>query len=174
MLIVKDKEQHERAKKLRWFGIDRDVKAKKNWQAWEKREMTFDIEEAGYKFQPTDVSACFGLVGLKYADKVVKHRQMILDEYKKHLKCPVIGGGSAWLCGIYVSDRDKIADALKDVGVETNLVHLRNDIFKIFGGKRLLLKNMNRLEDKYLYLPIHHLVTKKDVKRISTIVNGLL
>lgn len=167
MLIVKDKKQHERAKKLRWFGIDRELKAKKDWQAWDRRQMTFDIEEAGYKFQPTDIDACLGLVGLKHADRIIKERQELCEEYKRNLPdVTLLYGGTCWILGIICRDRDKVAAHLKKNGIETNLVHLRNDIFKIFGGKRQNLKRMNFMEDKYLYLPLHNHLTKKDVKFI--------
>jgi len=43
------------------LDIDREKKKKKDWQAYQDREMTFDIEEAGFKFQPTDIDATFGL-----------------------------------------------------------------------------------------------------------------
>lgn len=171
MLVLRNKKEYERAKKLRWFGIDRDLKAKKDWQAWEKREMTFDIEEPGFKYQPTDVAACFGLAGLKHASSVILHRQMLVQEYKDRLKCDTIAGGTCWLMGILVDNRDEVAKYLKDNGIETNLVHLRNDIFTVFGGKRLNLPNMNRLESKYLYLPLHNSMTAEDVYFISDKVN---
>jgi perosamine synthetase len=164
MLVLNNEKDYVRAKKLRWFGIDRDLKAKNNWQAWERRQMTFDIEEAGYKFQPTDVDACLGLVGLRHADEVVKYRQELVSEYRKHLPgINIVAGGSCWLMGIMVENRDEVAAHLKKFGIETNLAHLRNDIFKVFGGKRLPLHNMNEFEDKYLYLPLNLKITKKDV-----------
>jgi dTDP-4-amino-4,6-dideoxygalactose transaminase len=178
MLIVSGKREYDRAKKLRWFGIDRELKAKKNWQAWERRQMTFDITEAGYKYQPTDIDASLGLAGLKHADAILKHREKIALEYKKYLYgvegLKLISGGSHWLFGILTDRRDEIAAALKKADIETNLVHLRNDIFELFGGKRLDLPNMNRLEDKYLYLPLHHLINQKDVQKTCRIILGVL
>mgnify|MGYP001615481895 FL=1 len=174
MLCLKDKKTHKRAKLLRWFGIDRDLKKKHNYQAWERRQMTFDIEEAGYKYQPTDVDACFGLVGLKYLDQVIKGRKVLALEYAKNLQEIIdrngltkefiyVHGGSSWLFCILTEDRDALAAYLKEFNIETNMVHLRNDIFKVFGGKRLNLPNMNWVESRYLYLPINPEVTLNDV-----------
>ena len=42
-------------------------------------------------------------------------------------------------------------------------MHLRNDIYHIFGGKRLDLPKMNNVEPKYLYLPINTKVKENDV-----------
>lgn len=174
MLVLKNKKEYERAKKLRWFGIDRDQKAKKGWQAWERRQMTFDIEEAGYKYQPTDIDACFGLAALPHIDDVVAHRKMIAEEYRKHLGDMVFAGGTYWLVGIKTPHRDAVAEYLKERDIETNVVQLRNDIFKVFGGKRLPLPNINRLEFQYLYLPCHTQITQNDARIISTHIQDCL
>ncbi len=169
MLILKDKKTYDRAKKLRWFGIDREKKIKDGQKSWETRQMTFDIEEAGFKYQPTDIDACLGLAGLKYADKIIAHNKLLVEEYKK-LPIPVIAGGSFWLCGICTPKRNRIAKHLIDNGVETNVIHTRNDILTVLGGIRQNLPMMNKLEDKYLYLPLNHKITIKDVKKICKLI----
>lgn len=168
MLVLKDKKTYLRAKKLRWFGIDRVLKQKHNYQAWEKREMTFDVEEAGYKYQPTDIDACFGLAALPDLPKVIAHRKKVGETYKKYLPLDlhVVAGGSYWLVTVITDKRDELAQYLTEHGVENNLVHLRNDIYKIFGGKRQKLPMMNLLEPRYLCLPINPKVTVEDVKII--------
>lgn len=173
MLVLKDQKTYKRAKLLRWFGIDRELKAKKNYQAWEHRQMTFDIEEPGFKFQPTDIDACFGLAALPDLKDVIKYRERLVDEYKRRLpkNIHVVAGGSYWLMGILVDRRDVLAEYLIKEGVDNNLIHLRNDIFKVFGGKRLNLPHMNEIEDKYLYLPLNTKVTVKDVRKICKLIN---
>jgi len=170
MLCLKNEEEYKRAKLLRWFGIDRELKVKKNYQAWEKREMTFDIEEAGYKYQPTDIDACFGLAALPDLDEIIKYRKELVGQYKKNLKTlndvSVVAGGSCWLLGILSEKRDELAEFLKQKDIDVNMIHLRNDIFKILGGKRLDLPNMNWVEPRYLYLPLNTKVTKDDVDYI--------
>ena len=167
MLCSKNKEEHGKAKLLRWFGIDRELKRRKNYQAWERREMTFDIESPGYKYQPTDVDACFGLAAIHDLDKVIEYRRELVELYKRGLEMlnnvSVVAGGSCWLMGILAEDRDELADFLKEKNIETNMVHLRNDIFRVFGGQRLDLPNMNFVEPKYLYLPLNPKVTREDV-----------
>jgi len=167
MLILTNRKEYVRAKLLRWFGIDRELKARKNYQAWERRTMTLDVKEAGYKYQPTDIDACFGLAALPDLKKVIRHRQQLVREYSKRLRVlpqvKSIAGGSAWLYGIMCENRDSLADYLKSNGVECNLIHLRNDIYTVFGGKRLNLPNMNFIEPRYLYLPLNNCITMKDV-----------
>ena len=174
MLVLKNRKEHHHARLLRWFGIDRKLKVKKNFQAWERREMTFDVAEAGYKFQPTDVDACFGLATLPDLDKVIRYRQRLAWEYLKHLrKIPRIRsvvGGSVWLYGILCEERDDLADYLRANSVECNLIHLRNDIYKVFGGRRWKLPNMDYIEPRYLYLPMNTKVRLQDVRYICAII----
>lgn len=165
MLILNDEKIYKRAKLLRWFGIDRELKEKKNYQAWERREMTFDVFEPGFKFQPTDIDACFGLAAIDDLDTIILHRKKLAELYKKNLpnQCKPVCGGTYWLMGILTENRDELAQHLTSKGIDNNLVHLRNDIYYIFGGQRLNLPKMNEIEPKYLYLPLNTKVTEKDV-----------
>ncbi len=179
MLICRNKKDHKRARLLRWFGIDREQKAKKGWQAWQGRKMTFDIQELGYKFQPTNLDAMLGLTGLEDFNKVTKHRKKLAGVYRQQLQgLPGIKllndkRSACWLFGILVDNRDKFAKALENQGIGTNVVHLRNDIYKIFGGKRLNLPNMNKVEFNYLYLPLHNRLKKKDILKICQIIKNI-
>jgi perosamine synthetase len=168
ILVLNNESEYNRAKLLRWFGIDRELKAKHNYQAWEKREMTFDIKEPGFKFQPTDIDACFGIASLPYLDSVIAYRRDLSYYYKEHLPicCTPIFGGSCWTFGIFCDRRDELAEFLTASGIEVNLIHLRNDIFKVFGGKRLDLPKMNSKEERYLYLPLNTEVSIPDVDYI--------
>lgn len=170
MLVLNNKKESDRASKLRWFGIDRRLKAKNDFQAWKYREMTFDIDEAGYKYQPTDIDACFGLAALPHLDRVIKYRQSLVSLYRKLLpNCiDIVAGDTCWLMGILVDNRDKLAEHLTKLRIENNLIHLRGDCFEIFKKFKSDCPNMDRLESKYLYLPLNPKITKKDIKYICT------
>jgi len=170
VLAVKNKKDYERAKLLRWFGIDRELKAQRNYQAWERREMTFDIHEPGYKYQPTDIDACFGLAALPYLDLIIEYRKSLALEYIKGLPKEVtpITGGSYWLFGILSEYRDELAEFLLENGVEANMIHLRNDLFDLFNKFKSPCPNMDYIHERYLYLPINPAVSKKDVKYICS------
>lgn len=179
MLVCRKKKDYKRAKLLRWFGVDREKKIKKNWKAWEKRKMTFDIDEPGFKFQPTDLDALLGLVALEDLNKLMKHRKKLAKMYRKELS-GVNGitllddkGTTNWLFCVLVDNRDELAEELEKVGIGTNMVHLRNDIYKFLGGKRQDLPNMNKIEDRYLYLPLHNRLTEAEVFGICTIIKNI-
>ena len=167
MLVLTNPEEYDRAKKLRWFGIDRDAKIQAGWQAYRFRQMTIDIEEPGFKFHMNDISAVLGLVGLAHTKEILEKRKSIAQRYDKELKnCHKIAGGSFWLYGVLIDNRDQCAEKLLEAGIDVNMVHLRNDIYNIFGGKRLALRNMNEVENRYLYLPIHPGLSTQDVDEV--------
>lgn len=175
MLIVRNSDDYQRAKRLRWFGIDREAKQRNDWQPYKEREMIMDIIEPGYKFHMNDIMATMGIVGLRHSDQIWHRRHQIARVYDIEIQgVNKVRGGSYWLYGIEVDRRDEFAEILKNEGVETNVVQLRNDIFSVFGGKRKKLPNMNALEDRYIYLPIHPLMSVHDALQVSTAVNKAL
>jgi len=179
MLVVHNEEDKKTAKLLRWFGIDREKKIANNWQAYQKRAMTFDIELPGTKRHMTDIAAAMGIVGLQHYERVIAHRKKIFNIYKEEL-CGVDGiklvdgpCNTYWLATVLVERRDDFAEKMFSCDIDTNLVQVRNDIYKIFGGKRTDLPVMNRLEDKYISIPLTMKVTEEDAHYIvSEIKSG--
>jgi dTDP-4-amino-4,6-dideoxygalactose transaminase len=176
MLVCPNEQTYRKAKLMRWFGIDRERKQKENWQAYKERAMTFDIELLGYKRQMTDISATLGIEGLKKYDYVISYRKKLFELYKELLKdidgIKIIDGknNTYWLFTILVERRDDFARMLFENNVDSNVVQVRNDIYKIFGGKRQNLPVMNFIEDKYLSLPLHMRVTEEDVRYICDLI----
>ena len=173
-------EQADRARQLRWFGIDRERRNKEfDWQPWKNRGITVDQYEPGFKYQMTDIAACFGLVGLKYIDSIVEHRRKVASVYRKYLAgtsgitllrddAETPGWESSYsLFGMLVEDRDDFCKALGEREVETSVVQLRNDLYSVFGGTRQELPNMNEVEDKYVYIPMNPMITEDDAQEIA-------
>jgi len=156
-LVCAYNSDYEKAKLLRWYGIDREADV-----------LDSDICFPGYKFDLSNIEATMGIVGLSHLDEWKTKRTELQMEYKKLLGDKAIGG-SPFL--IHVDNREEIIKMLNINEVETGLVHKRNDLYSIFGGKKQNLQNMNRLEDKYLFLPCHNNMTIKDVEFISDVIN---
>ncbi len=168
MIVVNNEEDKKKAKLLRWFGIDREKKIANNWQAYQKRAMTFDIELPGTKRHMTDIAAVMGIVGLKYYDKVIAHRKKIFNIYKESFRgldgIRLVDGliNTYWLATVIVERRDDFAKMLFESEIDNNIVQVRNDIYKIFGGKRADLPVMNKLEEKYISIPLTMNTTEED------------
>lgn len=145
ILACSRSDDYRRAKLLRWYGIDRETK---------QDNIDVDIFEAGYKYHMNDVTASIGLSALPLLSKWKEKIQKLENRYHKRLKnIPGIKtiGGSPFL--IHTKNRGGLTKHLSKKGVETGLGHRRNDCYAVFGGKRLDLPNMNRLETTYLLLP---------------------
>ncbi|MBS0205660.1 MAG: DegT/DnrJ/EryC1/StrS family aminotransferase [Planctomycetes bacterium] len=174
MLTLTDSSLESAARRIRWFGIDREAKQNGIWDN--------DITEIGYKYQMTDIGASMGLAALESFDSVLYHRMQLMEEYKHGLQgipgISVLGSDYAdrehacWLCTVSVESRRELQRKLYEHGVETNQVHYRNDRYSIFGGRRVDLPNMDRIEDKYLVLPLHHKVSLEDVQHICDLIRG--
>jgi perosamine synthetase len=166
MLVLRNEEDYYRAKKLRWFGIDREAKKHADWQCVVNHQMAMDIEEAGYKFHMNDIAAALGIVGLRHSDEMLAYRKAICETYAKNLNNKLIYGGAYWLFAILTNHRDKIMQYLRVRGVACDLVQLRNDIFTVFGGRQSL-PNMDKLESQYLYLPLHPEMSLTDAEYVA-------
>ena len=121
MLSIKDPNLLDKAKRLRWFGIDRSSKQKGNWEN--------DIKEIGFKYQMTDLAACLGISSLKHITELIEIRRSILKTYVEkidnhyvkvlnknndndYLVCP-------WLCTLIVKkDRYGLMEKLRKNGIE--------------------------------------------------------
>lgn len=172
MLVVRNKKEYERVRKLRWFGIDREKKRRVNWKWRVNHKMAMDIEEPGFKFHMNDIASALGLIGLKHSNESLRYRKKLCELYDSSLpNHTLVYGGAHWLIAILTDKRDELMDKLEKKGIESDLVQIRNDIFRAFGKTKQNLPNMKRLEDKYLYLPLHLKITPKDVKYISNIIN---
>ena len=178
MLCIKNKKLINKAKRIRWFGIDREKKQKATWEN--------DIYEVGYKYQMTDLGASVGLEGLNDFKKVLSHRKKIFNIYldklakNKNIQCVHKDDGkrthAAWLFTIISREKDLIQKKLREKRIETNQVHFRNDKYSIFKNfiKGKKYPNMDYAENKYLAIPVHHKVSIKKAKYIADLINKIV
>jgi perosamine synthetase len=155
-LICKDVGLHEKGKRLRWFGYNRELKQKLG---------DTDLVEAGYKYHMNDITATIGRGNLKVVDRLVSHRKKLMREYEKIGAVP-----SIWFAHMLVKDRKGLMEFLKNNGVDTGVYHYRNDQYTVFGGRKKF-SIMDEIENKYMIFPMHHDVTVSDVKMIGKLVN---
>jgi len=166
-MLVLPKEQVEEAKRLRWFGIDREARLGNIW--------AYDIFEIGYKYQMTDVEASIGLAHLEDIDSILAERERFAKCYLARLKdkkgiqfldLPDDIQHAWWLFTILVENREAFIEMLLEHGIESSPVHFRNDQYRTFGGRKLDLPGMASIEDRYVSLPIHNNLTIADIFKI--------
>jgi dTDP-4-amino-4,6-dideoxygalactose transaminase len=135
-LICPDTATTERARLLRWYGLDR--RSSQDFRCAQR------IEEVGYKYHLNDIAATLGLVNLPSVDALLRDQRANAIVYGAELggldgvivPYPFRGGdGSAadedapwWLFTLLVSDRDHFIGFLADRGIAASPVHARNDL----------------------------------------------
>ena len=172
MLICKSKEDAKKAKLLRWFGIDRDKKIANNWQPYKNRKILFDIDMAGYKYHMNDISAGMGIGALREWEDILAFRKTVFNMYKKAVEgikgIEMIDGkvNQYWLAGLLVEDRDSFCKYLTKKGIETNVMHVRNDVYSVFEKFRGEFPNMDWADERYVYIPFHNRMTIDDARYV--------
>jgi perosamine synthetase len=174
MLLLRDDGLLEKARRIRWFGIDRTAKQMGNWDN--------DITEIGYKYQMTDIGAAMGLAALAEFEQVLALRQSLFKRYCENLRgvsgIQIVGDDftdrehAAWIFTIIAENRRELQAKLRSNGIESNQVHYRNDRYTVFGGRRDNLPNMDAIEDNYLVLPLHTKITFDHVDKICDVIRS--
>lgn len=120
--------QYDRAKKLRWYGMDREPGA----------HFKQNIQESGFKYHMNDICATIGLANLKEAKEAVIKQRVIAYTYSQdlHLKKiklpPYTIESSWWLYCILVDKQLNFMNFMEQKGITCSPVHGRNDRHEAF------------------------------------------
>ena len=130
LLVLKKSSDYDRAKKLRWFGLDKT-----------KPRLQNDITECGFKYHMNDVNATFGLIQFNYlnqnVNKYIENGLFFDNELKntdgiKIIKYHNNTKPSYWLYTAIIDRRDDFIKYMKSNGVICSPLHLRNDRHSVF------------------------------------------
>lgn len=169
MLTFKNKKYLEKAKRMRFFGLSRNLSRLKN-----------DIKRLGYKYEMNQIAASIGIEQMKKVNKVVsahkKNAKILINGLKKNKDIIICNSAknsnpSYWMFSILTKNRVKIQKKLLKSGIECGQVHKRNDIHSIFRNSRKKLKNLDSVYPRLLHLPCGWWVTKKDISKIIKTIN---
>jgi|LauGreDrversion4_2_1035121.scaffolds.fasta_scaffold112839_2 perosamine synthetase len=171
LLTFTDPNLEPLARRLRWFGIDREDKQKGIWEN--------DIREVGYKYQMTDIGAALGIAGLEEFDVTLAYRQSLYRRYVDRLsscsRLRIVDDfnprkkHAAWLFSVLVDRRRILQLKLRHHHIESGQTHYRNDRYSVFRCTESF-PNMDAVDDKYLILPLHTKITLADVDKICDLI----
>ena len=169
------KEDYDKAKLLRWYGIDRES------PLIAVRCMD-DIKDWGYKFHMNDINATIGISQMPHADEIVgkhisnaKYYLENLDEYYK--PCAPESNdyeSSYWLFTMLLPDESSRLEFMKfmtDKGVMVSQVHARNDSHTCFEESLIELPNVTKFTERQVSIPVHWKLTEDDRKYIVACCN---
>jgi len=180
-LVCRNLDDHMLAKKLKWFGYDRDsVKDSKG--EWKGQKWDADIlaKEVGYKFNLNNMSAAVGLANLPRMDFIIgKHRQNashLSNLLRNHRKVQLLeieedAESSFWVftLRLKVSEerRDAIIGNLNIKGIGAGLVHLPNDRYSAFDEYKRELSGTNLFSTTQISLPCGWWLESTDIEFIA-------
>ncbi len=168
LLLLKNEEEYNRARKLRWFGLDKKVPRLEN-----------NISEAGYKYNMNNVNATIGLVQLEDLQKnVYKYIEngKYFDEKLKDVKgltlIPYYSNTepSYWLYTVKVERREEFIVKLAENGILASPLHLRNDRHAVFGAEKDKTPNLDKFYESFVHIPCGWWLTEEDRERIVNII----
>jgi len=175
MLCSLSDEHFQAALRRRWFGIDK-LNRKPNAVGY----FDFDIHETGYGYHMTNIHAAIGLANLQKLDSIHKRREHIAGQYTKSLGA--VDGitllesnpnrkSAFGLFTLHVQRREDFCKTLRERGVETSIVHDRNDKYSVFGGLRKDLPQLDLFSKTHISLPLHNQLSDSDVDHVISSIN---
>jgi dTDP-4-amino-4,6-dideoxygalactose transaminase len=177
LIFCPSQEAYEKAKLLRWYGIDR---AKRNYKGKDFR-LEADVVDWGYKFHMNDINATIGLNNLPHIEGNIQSIRKNAEYFDAHITNPYVTivqpfddiyKSSYWLYTIFVDEKAKFIEHMKEQSVMVSQVHQRNDIHTCFKEFRCSLPNLDSVEQKIVCIPVGWWLTEKERDAIVSAVNS--
>jgi dTDP-4-amino-4,6-dideoxygalactose transaminase len=179
----------DRARRLSLHGMSRD--------AWKRYASSgswyYEVLDAGYKDNMTDVQASLGLHQLRKLDRFIETRagyaRLYSDAFKdvSEIETPVIHGGRTHAWHMYVIrlvlerltiDRAQFIEELRAEQIGTSVhfipVHLHPYYREQFGYGPGDLKNAEWLYDRIVSLPLYPRMTPEDVRDVIGAIGDVI
>lgn len=170
--LITPRDQHARAKLLRWYGLDRESSA--------DFRCAQNIQEIGYKYQSNDIAAAIGLANLPGMAAAVASGQRNAEYYCRWLRDlpgidvpPYDPQCAYWLMTLCVDDRAGFMAYLGERGIATSQVHARNDkhdAFKAVGESRGPLPGVEAFDARQVSIPNGWWVSEQQREYIAAVV----
>lgn len=151
IIAVKNEADFDRARRLRWFGLDKKSSRLNN-----------NIKEVGFKYAMNNVNATIGIVQMNHLNDILSIHKQNGKFFDKKL-CNISGittipyysktEPSYWLYTCLVEQRDNFITALADRGVVASPLHLRNDRHDIFANAKRELAGLDHFYSRFVHLP---------------------
>jgi dTDP-4-amino-4,6-dideoxygalactose transaminase len=161
--------QTERARLLRWYGLDR--RSSTDFRCAQ------DIKEVGYKYHMNDIAASIGLANLPHVRNLVSRHRANAAWYSLSLKGipgitlpPDDPTSSWWLYTILTDDRPSLVAHLAEAGIASSQVHRRNDEHPAFHYPNGPLPGVDAFASRELAIPVHWAVSDRDREHVAGVI----
>ena len=178
----------ERIRILSLHGMSRDA-----WKRYTSAgSWYYEVVEAGYKYNMTDIQASIGIHQLAKLDSFINKRQELANIYNKGLSqlpnitIPVRKTNRNHIYHLYVIrlnrgkfsiNRSEFIEKLKEFNIGTSVhfipVHLHPFYKQTFGYKAGNLQNAESLYDQIISLPLYPLMEEEDANYVISVIDNL-
>ena len=168
MLAIKSNSDFEKAKLIRWFGLNKKVSRQAN-----------NISVQGYKYHMNNINATIGLVQLEEISSIINiyerngnffDRELsdvsgveLMEYYPESLP-------SYWLYTLKVKNKQRFIEKMQEKGIMASDLHKRNDKNDMFKGSLTNLPNLDRFEREWVHIPCGWWVTPNDLNYIANTI----
>lgn len=172
-ITTNNREFYNRLNKLRWLGIDKSTHSREaGGYTWR-----YDVDEVGYKYHMNDISAAIALGQLKALDAHNLVRNSLVNVYMNNIGNDLVETpefkadrlSSNHIFHIKVPNRDKLMQTMRENDISCGVHYYPNHLYKIFNYSKL--ENAELAYSRLISLPLHTLLTEKDVLKVCEIVN---
>lgn len=168
MLVTNDDLSAERARVLRWLGMNIDssqrmIGSKYSWQ--------HDIVEVGYKYQMNDIIAALGRSQMRRLKSIINCRKALFRRYnillRDYVNIPTMNNESS--CHIYMikhHNRDRLMEHLANHDVHSSVHYRPLYHYSIFSDIKHHCPNAESEWSKILTLPLYGSMTIPEQDRV--------
>ena len=176
MLVTNNKSFYNKIRKLKAFGIDKDINQR-------TKQGTYDVVSLGFNYRLTDFQSALGLKQIGNYKENLKKRHLLAKKYTKGLqniqqvRCmPYSSDCSFFVFQIFCKDRDKLLKEfkIKKIGVS---IHYATPLpsmtyyKKKYNFKKINFKNAKNYADTNISLPIYPSLNFKELNKIVEVIN---
>lgn len=186
LVIWPNEQMANRAKRLRWFGIDRDAHI--NGPDFRNREST-DIKEFGYKWHMNDLNAAIGIGNLKHIQSIIDREthnfQWLYDHIRQfdpaqrvYQNVVIVSNSDicGWIFTILLANdhiRTLFLKHMTKYKIQSTQVHFRNDIHSCTFPNLIShvpLPHLDELASRYVCIPCGWWLTENDLASILQVL----
>ncbi|MEV4224132.1 DegT/DnrJ/EryC1/StrS family aminotransferase [Nonomuraea sp. NPDC049725] len=167
LLVLPDEESLRRARRLRFFGIERDA---------DRVHADYDVPEWGYNFYLNEIGAAIGLSSLTVVDERIARHRANAAYYDAELagvpgleltaRTPGLDS-SFWLYPVLVEDRDAFIGKLAAAGVAASVVCRRNDAHGCVTPSAEPLPGLEAVHDRVVNIPVGWWLSDEDRAHVA-------
>ncbi len=171
MLVTNDYNFYKKAKRLKAFGIDKDINQR-------KKQGKYDVLNLGFNYRLTDFQSALGLKQIKKYKKNLKKRHSLAKKYLKNLKhikeiscMPFSYKCSYFVFQIFCKKRDELLQEFKKKKIGVSIHYATPLPFMTYYKKKYRYKKNNfkfakKYADQNISLPIYPSLKNIELSKI--------